>query len=218
MADFYNDLRFPTQIALGSTGGPEYALRRVNALGGKRQKIPLYDEAVVVWTFTKVVWKEEVFNEFLNFWHVVGGPEIGFRFRDPSDYFLGMEWSNNALVYSGDPHEFAEGDGVETDFQLARVYSVGARERRRKITRPIEATIKVYEWVTDEWVEITSGFTVDDETGIVAFEVAPSNGQRLAFAGQYDWPAEFELESPGIVVDGFMRGRVEGLRVRGIIE
>lgn len=210
-------MRFPPEISYGSRGGARWASRRLKTPSGNTQTTRLWDTSLIEWDFERKVWIEEELNKLLSFWQVIGGPGTGFRFKDWSDYYLGMERTNAGLAYTGDPHEVWEGDGATVAFQLARIYEFETFTRSRKITRPVASTVKMYSWNGSAWVEIVSGFTVNYGTGVVTFSVAPADNLRLAWAGEYDWPAEFDSDLPGLTMLGNMRGTVD-MKIVGIRE
>lgn len=220
MPDFL-DIRFPEKISYGSVGGPSYASRVLSNPAGREQIITLWDASKIEWTFDRKVWTDELVTQLLDFWHVVGGIGPGFRFKDWSDYYIGMRrlTPNAALTHDAAlAHEFAEGDGAETEFQLERVRSFGAHERRVKITRPVADDFVLYEFDDPDWVEIESGFTLNASTGLVTFDVAPADGLRLAWGGKYDYPVRFAVSNPNLTLSAMMTGNMTGLRVVGLKE
>lgn len=127
----------------------------------------------------------ESLSEFIALFHAAGGSHETFRFRHWADYQRVDE-------------PIATGDGSTTSFQLYRVYTMGAITRRRKITRPVAGT------VTAKVNGVGASITVDNDTGIITFAVAPANGAAITASFEFDVPVRFEddeLEMIALMTD-----------------
>lgn len=117
---------------------------------------------------------------FINLFHVAGGRHTTFRFRDWRDY-------------SAEAQSLGTGDGSTTQFQLRRVYQLGASVRYRKVTRPVAGTVVGYK------NGIASTASVDTSTGILTFASAPANGVAVTADFEFDLPVRFENDELEIV-------------------
>lgn len=125
------------------------------------------------------------------------GMLYGFLFRDWTNFHVGMRWDDDTLVYDA-PKTFAVGDGVTTVFQLTKVGSDPIRTVVRPITRPEAGTVRVFQNGT----RLTSGFTVDHDTGKVTFASIPPSGAVLAWQGKFFVPVRFGSDAPRFRTDG----------------
>lgn len=117
------------------------------------------------------------FVAFRDLFYAAGGAHETFLFRHWADYF-------------GDDELIGTGNGAETEFQLVRNYTRGITNRTRKITRPEQGTviIRVDGVVRTEGVH----YTVDYDTGLVTFGVAPLLNQIIRADFEFDVPVRFE--------------------------
>lgn len=135
----------------------------------------------------------------INFWRGGYGSGVGFRLRVPYDYTATLE-------------VFAEGDGVEQDFQLYKTYTrpgVTARQDVRAIVKPVvqaaketnsfqllsadgsSRTPETLFAIQFNGVNQVSGWSVNAKTGIVHFTSPPANDIAISWSGEFDIPAAF---------------------------
>lgn len=115
-----------------------------------------------------------VYLSVRNMYKAARGALNPFRFRDKSDHELDME-----LIGVG-------GAGATT-FQITKTYAVGAYSFVRKITRPANP-IEVYR----NGILVTSGVSVNYDTGLVTFSAPPTNGHQIKVNGEFDIPVRFD--------------------------
>ncbi len=115
-------------------------------------------------------------KELRNFFLAVAGAFHSFRFKDWSDY------------QSDEVQSIGTGNGVQTQFQLKKTYSVSAPlvAHERTITKPVNGTVKVYK--NGVLQTETTDYTVNYATGIVTFVSAPASTLPIT--------AEFEFDVP----------------------
>ena len=80
------------------------------------------------------------------------------------------------------------GDAAEVDFQLVKIYTVGALSLTRNVTKPVTGTTII----SLDDVPQGSGWTVDTTTGIVTFSVAPGGSVVVKAGFQFDVPVRFD--------------------------
>jgi uncharacterized protein (TIGR02217 family) len=120
----------------------------------------------------------------LAFFYARRGRAYGFRFKDWTDYEIG----NNA---TSTPQFIGTGDGATLKFQIYRRYTNGTVTYDRPITRIVAATTRVFVNAIEEM----SGWTVDNDTGIVTFSTAPADTLPVAVICQFDVPVRFNIDS-----------------------
>jgi uncharacterized protein (TIGR02217 family) len=182
---FIESPRFPEDISYGSKGGPWVPVERFTPDSGaiirNRRWAYSYHKADVAYGVTSIAKLEDL----LYFWHVVG-PEIGFRYKDWSDF----KTCRRAETPTKDDVNIGTGTGAPATFQLVKKYVRGAYQRSRKILKPISGTVLVaYGGVLQtEGV----GFTINYATGILSG--SPGAGVAVTWGGEFDLPMIFALD------------------------
>lgn len=125
------------------------------------------------------------------------GAEIGFLLRDWSDYSV---TETQDFILNGGVATTAYEQGVSqavgaptltaTVFQLQKLYHNGYRPHRRTIRRPQSGTVTLYNPST--FALIGSGYSIDYDTGLVTFDVAP--GFAPNWRGNFYVPVRFESD------------------------
>lgn len=217
----FHDVRLPTDISRDATGGPNYLTTVMPTPGGREQRQIEWDESLLKWSIDLTIWSPERLEALLAFFHCRMGRGYAFRFKDWTDYFVGMAYATGGvLVYDAERAQtVGTGDGATKAFQLSKRYVSGPTTRVRKIPRPIAATVKVY-FVTGGGapVERTAGWTLDDTTGQVIFTTAPPVGTDVRWAGQFDVPARFDTDGMGLNMKMIHSGRWPSIPVVGVKE
>jgi uncharacterized protein (TIGR02217 family) len=140
--------------------------------------------------------------EILDFFYVVHGKATGFRFKDWGDYRLTQE-----LI--------GVGNSATTQFQIKKTYSLGAESYERilrKIVAPFtppahpapgwdDPAVSFSLYVND--VLVTTGFTVNYNTGVITFTVAPTTGHTIKVTGEFDVPVRFDTDHMDITQEAF---------------
>lgn len=191
--------RFPEEISYGSRGGPGWNTHVLRLDSGaevrnQRWSYPRheYDVAFGINTIAAL-------EELLEFFQVVGGMAIGFRYKDWMDYkSCGLSDTPSAADCA-----IGTGDGADTTWQLVKVYTQGAYTRSRKILKPISGTLLV---AVDGILKAeTTDYTVDYTTGIITFEAGsiPAEGEAITAGFQFDVPCRFAVDRLSININDY---------------
>lgn len=205
------DIQFPKDIALGATGGPVWNTVVLDSPSGYQQMVQNWDEPKLVYEFDSEIWDESRVNQLISFFNVVGGMANSFRFRDWSDYYVGMIAGSSGPTYTT-PQQIGVGNSSTTAFQLFKRYATGAYSRDRKITKPINGTVKIYK----DGVEQTSGVSVNHSTGVVTFTSAPATGVVVSACFQFDCHCRFDSDRMSINMSAVFNGAWQGVMVVGV--
>lgn len=187
----FHDVIFPEQVSQGASGGPVFSTTVVTSSSGFEQRNVNWQYPLHRYDVSHVLHSSARRKELKQFFMLRQGRAHTFRFLDHQDYYIGMDWTGahpNVLEHDA-AHDFATGDGSETAFQLGILYGDAAAELFRKITKPISA-IKVY---LDQ-VEQVAGYSVDYDTGVLTFDVAPGVGVDVGWSGMFHVHARFESD------------------------
>lgn len=215
-----HDVRFPDKILRGAVGGPKRSTTVGTTDGGFEQRNQNWLESKRRWVVARKITSREQLEELLAFWECRGGKANGFLFRDPSDFFCGLDHTPGAGWTHDGAHNFDVADGIRTSFHLAKVYSSGAQTLTRQIHRPLDPTrsdapesavaVKVY--VDDVEVD-TADYTLSYATGTVTFDVAPADTLAVGWSGMFDIAARFDTDEPQFDVDAMWKGKWDGIPI-----
>lgn len=179
--------RFNDKIAFEAEGGPGFNTQLVATVSGRESRNMLWQYARCAYEVGLVAKPKSLYLEILAFFRVVGGRAIGFRFKDWSDFYCTQ--AEGLLVRIG----------VTNTYQMQKRYAAGAYARDRLIQKPVAGTVKLWKLVTGDWVEQTSGFTIDTTTGIVTFD-SDVSGDTLSWSGEFDVPVRFDTDTLPAVI------------------
>jgi len=182
----FHEVRFPDDIAFGSSGGPEYSTDVIITAGGAEQRNINWQNARAVYNVAHGVKTQAQLDTLIAFFRARKGRAHGFRFKDWSDY-------SNTLEQIG------IGDGVDTTFQLIKTYVSGSVTESRNITKPVDNSVSIY---VDDVLQV-SGITVDTTTGIVTFDVAPLAAEVIKATFEFDVPVRFDTDRLDASLDSY---------------
>lgn len=203
----FHEIRFPLEIALGASGGPERRTEIVTlGSGGEERNSP--------WAMSRRRFnaglglkKLDDIHEAIAFFEARHGRLHGFRWRDRADWKSG---SPGAPVTPLD-QALGEGDGARREFQLVKTYVSGEASYAREIVKPVVGSLRVA--VAGEAMEEGTDFSADHATGILTFAVAPGEGAAVTAGFEFDVPVRFDTDFLDINLAAFEAGSVPDIPV-----
>ena len=184
----FHDIRFPEDIAFGSSGGPEYSTDVVITHGGYEQRNINWAEARARYNVAHGVKTQVQLDALLAFFRARKGKAFSFRFKDWTDF--------NATGQA-----IGVGDGVVTQFQLIKTYVSGATIETRMITKPVNGAVNIF---VDAVLQTeTTDYTLDYVTGIITFLTAPANSASITADFDFDVPARFDTDRLSASLDTY---------------
>jgi uncharacterized protein (TIGR02217 family) len=198
---FHEDAIFPTRISAGSRRALRFNTAIVKHDGGSETRFPRYTQPLLRFTIDDNLRSQQDAYDLVEFFWARQGATYGFRFRDWGDYATtgsGTTAAGEAVtatdaipVRISDDDTGGVGDGSSTQFRLAKQYTSGTTVRWRNITKPDASTVLV----SLDGVLQSSGYTLDDTTGIVTFSSAPGAGVALRWGGEFYVPCRFSADT-----------------------
>ncbi|MBK8100566.1 MAG: DUF2460 domain-containing protein [Planctomycetes bacterium] len=182
----FHDVRFPTTLSDGYSGGPGFRTDIVETDGGHEERIARWSEARRRWTCARDLATQAQASELKTFFLARMGALHSFRWKDWTDY------TSNADGRTAPTHlDQACGtiDGSTTQFQLYKSYVSGSQSYSRRILLPVSGTVRI--GVSGS--EVLSGWTVNLLTGVVTFSSAPAATPTAGF--EFDCEARFGIEA-----------------------
>lgn len=203
----FHEVRLPTAISFGATGGPVRRNEVITLTSGREKRNARFAHSRRAYDAGTGIRSLEDLYEVMAFFEARRGTLHGFRFRDPFD----MKSCRPDLDVSPADQLIGTGDGTNRVFQLAKTYGEGADAYVRPIAKPVEASVRL----AVDGSEMAEGadFTVDPATGAVTFDVAatPEEGEAVTAGFEFDVPVRFNAEALEISLASFKAGQIPSI-------
>lgn len=170
------DMRFPSDIRYGFTGGPTYITDQSSQDISQQKRRSRWSDPVYQYSADLQRFAGNV-PELIAFFRLAKGALHSFRFKD---------W----LDYSAIDQPIATGDGTTTIFQIIKTYSIGVYSDVRRITKPVSGSVVI----KIDGATVTD-YTIDHTTGLVTFNTSPSPGAAITATFEFDVHVRFNQDS-----------------------
>ena len=201
----FHDIRFPIDVALGSSGGPERSTEIVTLGSGHEQRNQRWAYSRRRFDAGYGVKNLDKLQEVVAFYEARRGPLYGFRFRDRTD---DRSCSASQQPTNSD-QQIGTGDAAQTQFQLVKNYGVEPDIYARPITHPVEATVLVAVDTTAQVLGVD--YTIDHCTGVISFVTAPGVDKVITAGFEFDVPVRFLVDQMVINLTSFSAGDVPSI-------
>lgn len=208
MPDFHN-VRFPVDISLGATGGPERRTDVVTLASGREQRNGVWANSRRRYDAGYGVKSPNDLHAIIEFFEARNGKLYGFRWKDWADYKSCPPQS----AVADDDQLIGTGDGETADFQLVKTYSSGGVDWVRTINKPVPGTVRIS--VNGVAKTADTHFTVANGTGVVTFTPGnqPANGHAVRAGFEFDVPARFDTDYLGITLAHANAGDISSIPI-----
>ncbi len=206
----FHDIRFPVDISLGSSGGPERRTDVITLASG-------YEERNTQWRSSRRRYNAgygirslDDIHAIIHFFECRRGRLYGFRWRDPIDWKSCAPLKRPSML----DQMIGTGNGSQKDFQLVKTYRSVAdmliedSKWERLITKPVAGSIKIA--VNGLARTEQAHFTVDPTTGKVSFAdpYIPAPGAQITAGFEFDVPVRFDADYLEIDLAAFQAGQI----------
>lgn len=197
----FHDTRFPTDISLDSSGGPERLTRIVTLASG-------HEERNTPWALSRRrydagygVRSLDDIHAVIAFFEARRGRLHGFRWKDWADHRSGPP---SALPTPFD-QSLALADGTATTFTLTKTYASGPTAEIRPVTHPVPGTV----------LAAIDGIpaSVTTDAGTITFSAPPPPGAEITAGFEFDTPVRFDTDRLDINLAGFRAGEIPSIPV-----
>lgn len=197
----FDNVRFPTAISRGSSGGPERRTDVVTTASGREERNSRWAHSKRRYDAGFGVKSLDDIHAVIAFFEERRGRFHAFRWKDHADF---KSCAASATPAATD-QEIGIGDGVTADFQLVKKYGTGLRNYARTISAPVSATVLV-----DVNGVLENFFTLDAQTGILTFTVGhiPIVGAVITAGFEFDVPVRFDTDAISINLAHFEAGEI----------
>lgn len=190
--------RFPTGVSLGSGGGPNFQTQMVPLKSGARAKARIWQYPLQTFNVLHGIRTPAQYEEVRDYFYAMFGADGTFRYKDFGDYLscaLGATPANTDQV-------LGTGDGSTRTFDIVKRYTVGVATCVRRISYPLNATLKVAvagassaSWSQLPW---PNTYQIQFATGAV-----PATGQQVTAGFEFDVVVGFQSDRFDAVIQNW---------------
>jgi uncharacterized protein (TIGR02217 family) len=197
----FHDVRFPTAISFGATGGPERRNEIVQLTSGREKRNARFAQSRHHYDAGTGVRSLADLHDIIHFFEARRGSLHAFRFRDPFD----MKSCRPGETPTALDHVLGTGDGVNARFALVKRYGEGDDAYVRHISKPLSGSLKVAVGGIE-----TEDFSFDAEAAEVVFApgAIPAAGVAVTAGYEFDVPVRFDAERLSISLTAFKAGQI----------
>ena len=197
----FDDVRFPTAIARGASGGPERRTDVVSTASGREERNSRWAYSRRRYNIGSGVKSIVQLQQVIDFFEARRGKLYAFRFKDFVDFRSSVA---NAAPQRSD-QVIGTGNGVTAGFQLVKSYGPVGRTYVREIFAPVAGSVLV------AVNGIASGaFTVNSTTGMLTFNAGsiPALGAIITAGYDFDVPVRFDTDEIIVNLANFDAGEI----------
>lgn len=205
----FHEIRFPTHISRGATGGPERRTDVVVMGSG-------FEERNARWAHARRSYNAGYGVRSLDDLHAV----IGF-FEERRGRLHGFRWKDHADWKSCAPEQLpghadqllGTGDGTRATFDLIKRYGAVHAPYDRPIAKPVAGTVLV----ANGGAARVEGVDYDTDTtrGIITFRPGhiPAAGTVVTAGFEFDVPVRFDTDRLEVSLAGFRHGAIPAIPI-----
>ncbi|HEY4124725.1 MAG TPA: DUF2460 domain-containing protein [Rhizomicrobium sp.] len=198
----FHEIRFPTAIALHSSGGPERKTEIVTLGSGFEERNAVWANSRRRYDVGYGVKTLDDLHAVIAFFEARLARLYGFRFRDFADF----KSCAPQEAFAPTDQQIGTGDGTTKTFQLIKTYTSGTASWIRTIKKPVIAKAAI------NGTE-TSAFTLDTTTGQITFTTAPANAATITAGFEFDTPVRFDTDSLSVNLSNFAAGEIPSIPI-----
>ena len=203
----FHEVRFPTEIAFGSSGGPERRTEVVTLASGHEERNSRWADSRRRYDAGYGVRSLDDLHAVVAFFEERRGRLHGFRWRDRIDF----RSCAPGLAVAATDQSIGTGDGTTATFQLAKRYGALHAPYVRAVRKPVAGTVRV----AVDGVEKSEGadWSCDATTGLVTFApgAVPALEAHVTAGFEFDVPVRFDTDRLEINLTGFAAGDIPAI-------
>lgn len=200
----FHEIRFPTQISRGATGGPERRTDIVVMGSGFEQRNSRWAHSRRTYNAGYGIRSIDDLNAVIAFFEERRGRLFGFRWKDHVDW---KSCSPEATPAATD-QRLGIGDGERTTFKLIKRYGSLHAPYDRPVSKPVGGSVVIAVAGTSK----TEGVHLDLDytTGEVIFRAGhiPAADEIVTAGFAFDVPVRFDADRLEVNLSGFRHGAI----------
>jgi len=203
----FHDVRFPTGISRGASGGPERRTEIVALASGYEERNSNWAQSRRKYNAGYGVKAVNDLHTVIAFFEARHGRLYNFRWKDWGDY---KSVAPNQAITDADQN-LGLGDGAQTQFQLVKIYSSGTENYIRTISKPVAGSPQIAVDGTPQTEGVD--FSVDTTTGIITLTSPPGLGQAVTAGYEFDVPVRFDTDFLDVNMSHFSAGQIANIPI-----
>ena len=200
----FHEIRFPLDISLNSSGGPERRTDIVTTGSSREERNARWANSRRRYDAGSGVKSLAAISAVVAFFEERRGRLYGFRWRDKADFKSGLP---SAAPAPGD-QRIGTGTGTQAQFQLSKTYGASFAPWVRSIAKPVDGSVRA----AVNGLELAAGpdFATDPATGVLTFAAAriPAAGALVTAGFLFDVPVRFDTDYLEIDLSAFAAGEI----------
>jgi uncharacterized protein (TIGR02217 family) len=205
----FHEIRFPTHISRGATGGPERRTDVVVMGSGFEERNARWAHARRSYNAGYGVRSLDDLHAVIAFFEERRGRLYGFRWKDHAD------WKSCApeAAPSAADQAIGTGNGSQATFQLIKRYGAVHAPYDRPITKPVAATVLIASGGIAQAEGID--FDIEAARGTVTFRSGriPAPGALVTAGFEFDVPVRFDTDRLEVNLAGFRHGAIPAIPI-----
>jgi uncharacterized protein (TIGR02217 family) len=202
----FHEVRFPTAISFGASGGPERRTEIVALGSGHEERNSRWADSRRRYNAGYGVRSLDDLHAAIAFFEERRGRLYGFRWKDHADF----RSCAPGLTPAATDQVIGTGDGETAAFQLVKTYGGLHAPWTREIAKPVAGTVIVA--VNDVAVD-PGDWACDPTTGIVTFDAGaiPAEDAAVTAGFDFDVPVRFDTDRLEINLASFGVGEIPAI-------
>jgi uncharacterized protein (TIGR02217 family) len=203
----FHEVRFPTEIAFGSAGGPERRTEIVTLGSGHEERNARWADSRRRYNAGYGVRSLDDLHAVVAFFEERRGRLYGFRWRDRIDFKSSVPGEAVTPL----DQTLGTGDGATVSFQLVKRYGALHAPWLRTIRKPVAGTVRVAVDGTEK--NEGADWSCDLTTGVVTFAggAIPAGGKAVTAGFEFDVPVRFDTDHLDINLTSFAAGDIPAI-------
>ncbi len=203
----FHEVRFPANLSFGALGGPERRTEVVTLANGFEERNTPWKHSRRRYDAGMGLRSLDDVEALIAFYEARQGQMYGFRWKDWADYKSCLP----SMDVTPLDQLIAQGDEVQTVFQLLKCYPSGGVAYHRPVSKPVAGTVRMA--VGGDEAQEGVDFEVAYDTGLVTFASAPGLDAEIRAGFELDVPVRFDADRIQTSVSSFQAGEVPSVPV-----
>ncbi len=205
----FHEIRFPTAISRGATGGPERRTDIVALGSGHEERNSRWADSRRGYNAGYGIKTLDDLHAVIAFFEERRGRLYGFRWKDHADF---RSCPPSSIPTALD-QQIGIGDGETTAFQLVKRYGSVHAPWSRRIAKPVAGTVLVA--VDGTSMAVGTAVIANPTTGLLTFapDHIPAEGAVITAGFEFDVPVRFDTDKLEVSLQGFSHGAIPSIPI-----
>ena len=205
----FHDIRFPTAISRGATGGPERRTDVVALGSGHEERNSRWADSRRAYNAGYGVKTLDDLHAVVAFFEERRGRLFGFRWKDHADFRSCPPSTTPTAI----DQTLGIGDGTRVSFSIVKQYGAVHAPWQRRIAKPVIGTVLVAVDGTPQ--SVGTHVLIDAATGLLTFQPGhiPADGALVSAGFEFDVPVRFDTDKLEVSLHGFSHGAIPSIPI-----